>query len=111
MLSRGQLFVTLWTVGHQAPLSMEFSRKNTGVCCHFLLQGIFPTPGSNPVHLCVLHWQAGSLPLCQLGSPKALTQCGAQTHNPEIQSLIYVTIVIMRNVPRRYIFTDEDTGF
>ena len=22
--------------------------KNTGVCCHFLLQGIFPTQGSNP---------------------------------------------------------------
>ena len=23
--------------------------KNTGVGCHFLLQGIFPTQGSNPV--------------------------------------------------------------
>ena len=27
---------------------MEFSRKNTGVGCHFLLQGILPTQGSNP---------------------------------------------------------------
>ena len=26
----------------QAPLSMEFPDKNTGVGCHFLLQGIFP---------------------------------------------------------------------
>ena len=34
--------------------------------CHFLLQGIFPTQGSNP-HL--LHWQVGSLPLSRLGSP------------------------------------------
>ena len=25
-----------------------FSGKNTGVSCHFLLQGIFPTQGSNP---------------------------------------------------------------
>ena len=33
--------------------------KNTGVGCHFLLQGIFLTQGSN-LHL--LHWQAGSLP-------------------------------------------------
>ena len=33
---------------HQAPLSMGFSRKNTGVGCHFLLQGIFPTQGLNP---------------------------------------------------------------
>ena len=32
----------------QAPLSMGFSGKNTGVGCHFLLQGIFPTQESNP---------------------------------------------------------------
>ena len=35
--------------------------KNTGVGCHFLLQGIFPTQGSNWVTP-NLHWQAGSLP-------------------------------------------------
>ena len=35
--------------------------KNFGVGCHFLLQGIFLTQGSNPHHLCLLHWQAGSL--------------------------------------------------
>ena len=29
--------------------------KNTGVSCHFLLQGIFPTQGSNPYRLCLLH--------------------------------------------------------
>ena len=34
--------------------------KNTGVGCHFLLQGIFPIQVSN-LHL--LHWQANSLPL------------------------------------------------
>ena len=39
-----------------------------GMRCHFLLQGIFPTQGWNP-HL--LHWQAGSLPLSHLGSPRA----------------------------------------
>ena len=43
-----------------------FPGKNTGVGCHFLLQGIFPTQGSN-LHL--LHWQADSLPLSHLGSP------------------------------------------
>ena len=32
-----------------------------------LLQGIFPIQGSNP---CLLHWQADSLPLCHLVSPK-----------------------------------------
>ena len=43
-----------------------FPGKNTGVGCHFLLQGIFLTQGSNP-HL--LYWQANSLPLSHLGSP------------------------------------------
>ena len=42
------LFATPRTVARQAPLSMEFSRKNIGVGCHFLLQGIFPTQGVNP---------------------------------------------------------------
>ena len=37
--------------------------ENTGVGCHFLLQGIFPTQGSNLCLLCLLCWQAGSLPL------------------------------------------------
>ena len=36
--------------------------KNTGVGCLSLLQGTFPTQGSNPSLLCLLHWQAGSLP-------------------------------------------------
>ena len=56
-------FATPWTAAHQAPLSRDFPSKNTGVGCHFLLQGIFPTPGLYP-HL--LHWQAGSLPLSHL---------------------------------------------
>ena len=47
-LSCIQFFVTLWTVAFQVPLSMGFSGKNTGVGCHFLLQGIFLTQGSNP---------------------------------------------------------------
>ena len=38
-----------------------YPSKNTGVGCHLLLQGIFPTQGSNPGLLCLLHWQADSL--------------------------------------------------
>ena len=44
MLSHVQFFAKPWTAAHQAPLSMEFPRNNTGVGCRFLLQGIFPTP-------------------------------------------------------------------
>ena len=43
--------------------------KNTGVGCHFLLQGIFLTQGSNPRLLHLLHWQADSLPLVPPGKP------------------------------------------
>ena len=42
------LFTAPQTRVHQAPLSVEFSRKNTGVGTHSLLQGIFPIQGSNP---------------------------------------------------------------
>ena len=43
----------------------DFPDKNTGVGCHFLLQGILPTQGLNP---CLLHWQMDSLPLAPPGS-------------------------------------------
>ena len=42
----GLTLVTTWTVAHHAPL-WDFLGKNTGVGCHFLLQGIFLTQGSN----------------------------------------------------------------
>ena len=37
--------------------------KNVGVGCHTLLQGIFPTQGSNLHLLCLLHWEVDSLAL------------------------------------------------
>ena len=53
-------FATSRTVAPQALLSMEFPRKNTGVGCHFLLLGLFPTQGSNSI-FCIgkqilYHW-------------------------------------------------------
>ena len=47
VLSHVQLFATPWTVACQAPLSMG-SLQARITCCHALLQGIFPTQGSNP---------------------------------------------------------------
>ena len=46
-LSPVQLFTTQWTVTHQAPQSMEFSGKNTGVDSHS--PGDLPNPGIKPV--------------------------------------------------------------
>ena len=34
---------TPWIIARQVPLSMAFSRQDTGVGCHALLQVIFPT--------------------------------------------------------------------
>ena len=39
-LSRVRLFVTPWTAAYQAPLSMDFPGKSTGVGCHSLLRCI-----------------------------------------------------------------------
>ena len=46
--------------------------KNTGVSCHFLLQGIFPTQGSNRSLLSLLHllhWQVHSFTTESPGKP------------------------------------------
>ena len=37
--------------------------------CHALLQGISLSQGLNPCLFCLLHWQAGSLPLAPPGKP------------------------------------------
>ena len=44
------------------------------MCCHSLLQGIFPNQGLNPHLLWLLNWQAGSLPLAPPGKPHCLSK-------------------------------------
>ena len=91
------IFATPWTIACQIPLNlglcvshsacptlcdpmdcMEPTRllclrnalgKNTGVGCHFLLQGIFAIQELNLCLLCLLHWQVDSLPLVPHGKP------------------------------------------
>ena len=43
-----QLFVTPWTVNHQAPLSMEFSRQEYWSGLPFPSPGVLPDPGIKP---------------------------------------------------------------
>ena len=54
VLSRLQLFATSWTVAHQAPLSMGFSRQEdwSGLPCPPPRD--LPDPGWNPCLLCLL---------------------------------------------------------
>ena len=48
LLSRVQLFVTPWTVDHQAPPSMGFSRQEYWNGFPFLSPGDLPNPGIEP---------------------------------------------------------------
>ena len=70
--------------------------KNTGVGCHALLKGIFPTQGLSP-HL--LHWQAGSFPLVPPGKPSPWAYLGTQKLAQNIASRSSL-------VARRYIKKD-----
>ena len=65
-----QLFVTPWAVTHQAPLFIDSPGKNSGLGCHFLLQGVFLTQVLNPHLLHLLHWQEGSFPPMPQGNSK-----------------------------------------
>ena len=62
-------FAIPWTVAHQAPLSVEFSREEYWSRVLFLLQEILLTQVSNLLLLCLLLWQVGSLPLAPPGKP------------------------------------------
>ena len=74
----------------------NFSGKDTGLGCHFLFQGIFPTQGSNP---CLLHWQADSLPLNHQGSPPPLFYVVLK-----IQQLAFWNFLVL--FPSPYLFLD-----
>ena len=48
-----QLFVTPWTVAHQAALSMEFSRQKYWSVLSFPPPGDLPNPGVEPSSLTI----------------------------------------------------------
>ena len=48
LLSHGQLFATPWTIVHQAPLSMGFSRQEYWSGLPFPSPGNLPDPGIKP---------------------------------------------------------------
>ena len=61
-----QLFGTLWTVAHQAPLSMEFSRQEYWSGLPFPPSGNLSEPGIKPGSPAL---QADSLPFEPPGKP------------------------------------------
>ena len=67
-LSRVRLFAIPWAVAYTRLLHpWDFLGESTGVSCHFLLQGIFPTQGSNPG---LPHFRQTLYHLSHQGSPE-----------------------------------------
>ena len=64
-----QLFATPWTVAHQSPLSMGFSRQEYWSGLPFPAPGNLPNPGIEPASVASPALQADSLPLSHWGSP------------------------------------------
>ena len=62
-------FVTPWTIGCWAPLSMEFLRQDYWSELPFASAGDLPDPGIDSVSPA---WQADPLPLSHLGSPNTI---------------------------------------
>ena len=76
---------------------MKFLGKNTGMGCHFLLQGVFLTQGLNS---CLLHWQVGSLPLSHQRSPNQLCS-----------SLYHIFVAVLEKCQRRVSGTSAAAAF
>ena len=62
-ISHGPLFVTMGLQPARLFYPWASPGMNSGMGCHFLLQGIFPAQELNLHLLCLLHWQTDSLPL------------------------------------------------
>ena len=69
MFSHVRLFATLYTIDHQTLLSMGFSRQEYWSGVPFPPPEYLSHPGWNLHLLCLLHWQAGCLPLATPGKP------------------------------------------
>ena len=63
------------TLCDKSPLSMGFHRQEYWSRLPFLLQGIFPTQGSNLHLLYFLHWQWVLYHQCHLGRPQTNFTC------------------------------------
>ena len=84
-------FATPWTVARQAPLSVASPGRNAIEGCHALLQRMLPIEGLNLGLLCLLHWQADSLPLAP---PFTCLQIG---QFPQSHILISISCIWMLN--------------
>ena len=70
----------------------DFPGMNTGVDCHSVHQRIFPTQGSNPHLLHLLHWQVDSLPLAPPGPANTLLDMNPRDENFCLHRNLYTIV-------------------
>ena len=90
-------FLTLWTVAHQAPLSMGFSRQEYWSGLPFPSPGNLPNPGMEPVSPVTSALQTDSLPAEPLGKPQ--TRVSVQFSS--VQSLSRVRLFVTPRITAR----------
>ena len=88
-LSRIQLFATSWTVAHQAPPSMEFSRQEYWSGLPFPSPGYLPDPGIKPGSSVL---QADALPSEPPGNKAVLDNLNES--NPYPHHFPYQTVTV-----------------
>ena len=82
--SHVQLFATPWTIAHQAPLGVGFSKQEYWSELPCLHPRDLPNPGIKPMSLMS---PVGSLPLGHLGSPLTYTHTHMMLHAPNFYSI------------------------
>ena len=89
---------TLWDPVNCSPpgthYPWDFPGRNSGMHCHFLLQGIFPTKGSN---LLLLHWQEDPLPQSHQGSSFVSVSVRVQSHQDCVHQSLHPVILFRKS--------------
>ena len=86
-LSCVQLFANPWTVACQAPLSVKYFKQEYWSGLPFSTPGDLSDPGMEPASLCIMNWQADSLPLYHLGSPLNIFEIESESCSVMLDSL------------------------
>ena len=86
---------TPWIVACQAPLSMDFPSKHTGVSCHFPLQGKLSDLGIEPKSPAL---QAASLP----SEPPGKSCVSSGYHIGQHRPIEKQTVTIIKNCAGQY---------
>ena len=114
--SHVHLCMISWTVAHQAPLSMGFSRQEyqSGLPCS--PPGDLAYPGLNPRPLGLLHWQECSFPLVPPGGISSLKAFklnninGKAEHNQSLQAKWSLDIASVRSFDQAFLDHFSNSG-